>query len=94
MKAKEFAQQYIDSDDKDKEIVKIARQFLDDYIEMGKVRNARSDSAFISLLNEFNNKWQTFSMIVNKKLPITTPIRSDGFRNLIYLMMPAIKEYW
>lgn len=94
MKAKEFAQQYIDSDDKDKEIAKIARQFLDDYIEMGKVRNARSDSAFISLLNEFNNKWQTFSMIVNKKLPVTTPIRSDGFRNLIYLVMPEIKEYW
>ena len=63
MKAKEFAQQYIDSDDKDKEIAKIARQFLDDFIEMGKVRNARSDSAFISLLNEFNNKWQTFSII-------------------------------
>lgn len=94
MKAKEFAKQYLSSDNKSEESVKIARTFLSDFENMKQTRKAVSDSAIFSLLNEFDNKYKTYAMLVNKKLPETAPIPYNGFRNLIYLSFPKIKEYW
>lgn len=94
MKAKEFAEQYLKADDKTSESVKIARQFLSDFEYMKHIRNAKSDAAIISLLNEFDNKWKTYAMLVNNKLPVTAPILYNGFRNIIYLRFPDLKEYW
>jgi len=94
MKAKELAQQYLNSNNKSEESVKIAMAFLSDLQKMMIARNIRSDDAVISLLNEFENKWKTYAALVNEKLPVTKPILYDGFRNIIYLSLPDLKEYW
>lgn len=56
MKAKEFAQQYLNSNNKSEESVKIAMAFLSDFQKMMIARNIRSLDAVTSLLNEFENK--------------------------------------
>lgn len=94
MKAKEFAQQYLNSNNKSEEAGKIAMAFLSDFQKMMTARNVRSIYAATSLLNEFENKWKTFARLVNEKLPVTTPILDNGFRNIIYLLFPDLKEYW
>ncbi|NCB44075.1 MAG: hypothetical protein EOM59_15875 [Clostridia bacterium] len=94
MKAKEFAQQYLNSNNKSEESVKIAMAFLSDFQKMMIARNIRSVDAVTSLLNEFENKWKIYATLVNEKLPVTTPILYNGFRNIIYLSCPNLKEYW
>jgi hypothetical protein len=94
MKAKEYAEKYLQSDEKEKTIVEIARLFLLEIESLSNARNAKFDKALIPICKELNNKWIKFAEIVNKKFPITQPISYFGFKNLISKAFPELFVLW
>ncbi len=50
MKAGEYAEQYIQSKDKKKEIVEISRMFLREVSELQDTRSAVQDSAIVAII--------------------------------------------
>jgi hypothetical protein len=94
MKAKEYAENYMKSDNKNDEIINIARSFLTEIDIMAKARNAKMDSALIPICRELNQKWITFATLVNKKLPISEPIKYTGFTDLVKTYSPELFILW
>jgi len=94
MKAKEYAELYMQSEDRDKTIVEIGIQFLKDTTALIKARNAQTDTACSSILNEINGKWISFATIVNRKFPVISPIKYTGYKELIHEASPAMLSFW
>ncbi len=92
MKAKEYAEKYLASNDYQKELVEIGKMFLFEVDTMRKARNAQTMPALINILNELNAKWRTFTYAVNKKTPIG--INYSGFENLIKMASPELFNKW
>lgn len=94
MKAKEYAENYLKSDNKEKELVEIARSFLCEIETLSKARNAKFDTALIPICKELNQKWMTFATLVNKKLPVSEPISYGGFKELVKYASPELHILW
>lgn len=94
MKAKEYAEKYMQSDEKEKTIVEIAKLFLHEIESLSNARNAKFSKALIPICKELDNKWMKFAEIVNKKLPITQPISYLGFKNLVKKASPELYTLW
>ena len=59
MKAKEYAKLYMVRPDNESE-AEIARMFIVEMLDVVKKRNAVHNRAYLSVVKEFNNKWNTF----------------------------------
>lgn len=94
MKAKEYADKYLKSDEKEKEIVEIARLFLLEIETLSNARNAKFDRALIPICKELEQKWHKFASLVNAKLPVTKPIMYSGFKNLVKKASPELYILW
>lgn len=94
MKAKEYADRYLKSENKDNELCEIMRAFFNEIKEIQEKRNARSNDAMITILNEQHQKWQKFAGIINARLPVTRPILYMGFKNTIHHAIPELRELW
>ena len=92
MNAKEYAKQFIKSED-EKEIVIIANQFLREIATIGKVRSIKSDYAMVAIIKELDLKWKAFANIVNKEIKLQA-IKPDGFANSLQQVFPGIYDYW
>lgn len=90
MKAKEYAQQYVNATDRKYEIGKIWNQFVVEIEDVAKMRNARTDAAWRAIFEEQELKWKSFCREVEKKTGIK--IKEDGFRNLVIEKEPRLAE--
>ena len=90
MKAKEYAQQYINATDRQYEIGKIWNQFVVEIEDVAKMRNALTNSAWSSIFEEQNMKWKAFCREVKKQTGIE--IKEDGFKNLLLEKEPRLAE--
>lgn len=91
MRAKEYAQMYLKSDNKNVTGVEILKMFIDETVELMNKRNIKLNSGVISLFNEQHRKYQSYASIVNGKLPIRQPLLYDGYKNAMFKVFPGLK---
>lgn len=63
MKAKEYAKQYNEAEDKLKALGDITREFINETIQIIEKKNCTRDSACIAVFKEQNQKWFAFSRL-------------------------------
>jgi len=71
----------------------VANAMMDEVIAIQKARNARSNEAIFSILNEISLKWKSFVRQAGL-LDDGTAIRPDGFDNVVKLKLPGVYVYW
>ena len=94
MRAKDYADRYISSENKKETVVEIARDFLIEIETLSEARNAKFDKALIPICKELNKKWVKFADIVNKKYPVSEPIKYTGFKELVQRASPELYVLW
>ena len=94
MKAKDYADKYISSKNKNKAIVEIAKAFWTEIEITSNARNIKLDMALIPILKELNKKWMKFAGIVNKKYPVSEPIKYTAFKELVQDVSPELYAHW
>ncbi len=92
MKAKEYAELYLKSDNKNEKAVEIVRMFAAEFDSLIRQRNITENQAVISLFKEVDKKYQVYVSIVNKKLPIRQPLLYHGFRHTMFRQFPELKQ--
>ena len=93
MKAKEYFKNYKEKQLTDKWEVALIRQFEAMFQEVKQIqnnRNAKSDNAIISILNETNNKANSFIRMVNKEE--NRGIYNNAFKIFIQEQMPEFAK--
>jgi len=90
MKAKEYADLLLKSEDKKTEIQKIMFSFLKEVVDIANMRKAKSDSALFSILREQEQKFLAFARIINSQEKCEIGINPEGFTNLLKIHMPDI----
>ena len=83
-KAKEYALEYNQTEDKDLALTRIWMSMFDESKELMKARHAKSDRAMVSIFRELNNKWNSMVRLVEEDVLI------DGFVNVLAKQMPTI----
>ena len=83
-KAKEYALEYNQTEDKDLALTRIWMSMFDESKELMKARHAKSDRAMVSIFRELNNKWNSMVRLVGEDVLI------DGFVNVLAKQMPTI----
>lgn len=93
MKAADYINKYGDAfmkltteDDRRKMISEIADSFYQELREMMKVRHITTDRGLFHAVNELNAKWNALARLFEKYHHVS-PLRCDGFRNLIDLAL-------
>jgi len=89
MKAKEYAQKYIENPS-DKTLLDIVKEMFYEVDTIRKSRNAQSNDAMIAILNEQSDKWRKFVKLVEKVS--TNVININGFRDFILIHFPELKD--
>ncbi|MFA5211681.1 MAG: hypothetical protein WC414_04290 [Patescibacteria group bacterium] len=89
MKAKEYAQKYIDNPT-DETLYEIAKEMFFEIDIIRKARNAQSNEAMIAIINEQSDKWRKFANIV-KNVSINI-VKEDGFKNFVLISLPELKN--
>ncbi len=96
MKAKDYFEKYAEaliSDDHDvsvKASVKLVNDMILEINEVMGKRQARFDNALISVIKEQNEKWLALVRMFEKKYG-ASPLRREGFVDLLERMMPEMK---
>jgi len=85
MKAKEYADRYLSSEDKRTELVKIGREFIIEIRTVAEQRKARKDMAIVAIVKEQEKKWEAFCNRVDDPT-----IREDGFMKLFEAQCPGL----
>ena len=95
MKAADYLNKYGDAfmkltteDDRKKMISEIADSFYQELREMMKVRHIATDRGLYHAVNELNAKWNALARLFKKYYDVS-PLRLDGFRNLIDLALKS-----
>ena len=88
MKAKEYYKQYneiVKEKGSDYALVKCLMNMFNEVKNIANSRNAKSDSAFISILNETNQKANSFIKMINKDIDNTKVrfVKLDAFKTFI-----------
>ncbi len=86
-KAKEYAKQYLQAEDKHKVLSDIILEFFDESQELIKIRNAKIDGAIVAIIKELNEKWNAFARRTNGE------VKEDGFINLVKSKLPFMADY-
>lgn len=94
MKAKDYAKKYFESSDRKDTIVEISRFFLLEIESLSDMRNIKTVTGLVPVCKELDKKWKKFAQLVNKKLPITSPIKYNGFKNLVRKASPELYSLW
>lgn len=85
-KAAEYAAEFKTSPT-EQTLFDIAQAFVDEVKELVEMRNAKSNEACVSILDEQDRKWKAFSRRIDG-------IEPDGFVGLIKLASPVLYAYW
>ena len=83
MKAKDYADKFFSAENKREALVEIARSFLAEIVTLSNARNAKFARALVPICKELNQKWVKFAGIVNKKYPVSEPVKYTGFKELV-----------
>lgn len=94
MKAKEYAKEYLNSEDKKETLLNIARAFLIEIVTVAKARNVKKEESIIPICNELNTKWKAFAGIVNSRHLEHNPINELGFENLVADYSDELFKLW
>ncbi len=95
MKAKEYLQKFSEATDRDVCLVEIGRMFIGEINELAKMRNAKFDRALIPIVEELNQKWLKFALLVNNKFYQVTPlVKYEGFIELLKHFSPELFKLW
>ncbi len=97
MKAKEYFKKYKDiktEKRRDYALVKCFMDMFNEVKEIQKNRNAKSNSAMISIFNEINQKGNAFIKMVNSEIDETKEgkVYYDGFKIFIQIQMPELAK--
>ena len=89
MKAKEYAQRILDAakkpqDEFDKVLYSVVQDLFSEIVELTKSRHCGTDSAYISVFDEIDNKYQVICRIVNSNLGVKL-MYPTGFRELAFI---------
>ena len=93
MKAKEYAAQF-EANPTLEEICAIGKQFILETGDIVKARNARSNAAVLSVLDEQDRKWRALARILDGMIGIPGGVKPDGFAMLVKLVMPVVYDLW
>ncbi|MCC7356601.1 MAG: hypothetical protein IT410_03235 [Candidatus Doudnabacteria bacterium] len=103
MKAKDYAQQYLEATDKSVSLREICASFVRDYniISQSRASKGRTSpqlllSTRISILEELDQKWVAFARIVNNHRieGDEYEVREDGFRQAFRVIYPSAYVAW
>ena len=94
MKAKEYYEQYLKADNKEQEILVIARSFLDEIKQLMESRHAKSNASIIAILEELNKKWMRFASLANTDENSDYEVKYRAFRELIKKYFPLVYDAW
>lgn len=83
MKAKQYAAKYNGNN-----LGEIAFEFTKEIGELVTIRQVKTDSGIVSILNELNQKWKAFCRLIDSKA------REDGFQIAVKEIMPEVYEFW
>ena len=93
MKAADYLKKYgnafmklSEDEDRRKMVSEIAEQFYQELRGMMKVRHISTDRGLYHAVNELNAKWNALARLFEKYHHVS-PLRRDGFRNLIDLAL-------
>lgn len=90
MKAKEYAQKFFDSEDKQLMIGQIFIEFVREILTVAEMRNARKGSSIKAIIEEQNQKWKALCRIINKSGEAV--LKEDGFIELLKKEEPLLVE--
>lgn len=85
-KAKEYAAEF-EADPTRETLRGIAHAFMVEVKEIIATRNARSNSALLSILDEQDRKWRAFARRIEG-------VRPDGFERLVKEVFPEVHVVW
>jgi len=95
MKAKEYAQRVTSTEnvqDAMTELGKCGKDFFNEFIAMRKSRNIKTDDGLLTLVKEFDNKFRTFSVLVDSHYK--GMVKPNGFIELLREFVPVLaNEY-
>lgn len=87
MKAKEYAEKYF-ANPTDNTLKEIFCGLLVEIKTIAKQRRVQRTSAFVSILNEVDDKWRAFIRIIGDR------INPDGFELLVKELYPDVYHLW
>ena len=90
MKAKEYAQKFIDSNGDPTVAVEISRSFLRKIQTLANARNVKLLPGLVCIVKEINKKWMKFAEIVNDHYADTPPVKTNGLMNLLAVASPEL----
>ena len=93
MKAKEYLRKYVEENQEEDNYYRVVKAFLDMFNEVKEIqlmRKAQSNSAMIAIMNEQNNKANSFIRQVNELDDLG--LKKDGFKEFIKSQMPELYE--
>ena len=85
-KAKDYIKQWTENPTKET-LVDIMTLFIAEIIELSEMRKSNTDSTMISILDEQNRKWKSFTGKVKG-------ISINGFHDYIRVKMPEVYTSW
>ncbi len=86
MKAKEYAKLFNENRSVDT-LVNISTQFVKECIDLINLRNAKTNSAIVSVFEEQDKKWRAFARLIEG-------VKPDGFEQIVKLQLPEIHKVW
>jgi hypothetical protein len=84
MKAKEYAEKYLASPTRET-MTQIAIEFDEETSNLVKARNVKSDSAFLSILREMDDKWRSFAKRAGAN--------ENGYRIIMRKLHPSTAQF-
>jgi len=88
MKAKDYARQFNEAEDKMKALYQIADDFFAEINTLIEVRHAQTNAAALSIFDEQDRKWRALARLTNGE------IKEDGFCILLQEFFPGPFVMW
>jgi len=88
MKAKDYAKQFNEAQDKTESLHQIADAFFDEINTLIRVRRAQTNAACFSIFDEQERKWRAFARLTDGE------IKEDGFCILLQEFFPQPFAMW
>jgi hypothetical protein len=86
MKAKDYAQRWIDSGKSDAGLLEVGKQMIGEIPRLCEQRNAKKSDARIAVFREIDDKWKAFARCFPNE------VGTDGLRILMLKRLPGTRQ--
>jgi len=93
-KAKEYAEMYKKGESKEVTIVFILRAFITETLKLANMQKAKTDADFCRILEQMNQKWRAFVIILSVDPGYGGELHPDGFIRHIKQSDPNMYRLW